>query len=132
MNEEQLSKFYYLKKEIKDIEERIEMFGYGVGSSKLVSVKCSSTENKAIQEKYQELKDLYMETRISALEEYIKIEKYISSIDDPEIRSIMRGRFLDLKTWEQLGEEFNSDRTTVSKKIRRFIKLSHNSHSKVV
>lgn len=68
-----------------------------------------------------QLKELWLDARLSALEEYLKIEKYISNIDDSEIRTIMRMRFLDLKKWEQIGNELKYDRTVVAKKCRKYI-----------
>ena len=56
------------------------------------------------------------------LEQYIKIEKYISNVEDSEIRLIMRKRFLDLKDWEDIGNKIHCDRTTVARKVRKYIK----------
>jgi hypothetical protein len=122
MTEKELSKYYYLTIEIKDIEERIAKFGNGVGSKEFGNEISGTGKRESIQEKYMELKSLYIEKRIDALEEYIKIEKYISDVEDPEIRLIMRLRFMDLKDWDEIGEKLNYDRTSISKKVRRYIK----------
>lgn len=135
MTEKQLSRYYSLNKEIKDLEERIAKLGDGVGSTKYNDSTTNATGKiDPIQERIVELKDMWMEARVSALEEHIKIECYISNIDDSEIRLIMRRRFLDLKSWGEIGKEFHSDRTTVSKKVRKYIKeqLSHNSHQNLI
>lgn len=123
MNEKELSKYYYLKKEVEDLEERIITFGVGVSSVKIKELNVdSSPQYKSIQDKITELKDLWMEKRVSALEEYIKIEHYISSVEDSEIRVLLRYRYLDLLNWEQIGEKVFMDRTSVSKKIRKYLK----------
>ena len=122
MTEKELSQYYFLTIEIKDIEERIAKFGNGVGSKEFDNEISGNGKRDSIQEKYMELKSLYIEKRIDALEEYIKIEKYISDVEDPEIRLIMRLRFMDLKGWDEIGEKLNYDRTSVSKKARRYIK----------
>lgn len=121
MTEKELSKYYYLTIEIKDIEERITKFGNGVVSKEFDNEIRGTGKRETIQEKYMELKSLYIEKRIDALEEYIKIEKYISDVEDPEIRLIMRLRFLDLKDWDKIGAKLKYDRTSVSKKVRRYI-----------
>ena len=121
MTEKELSKYYYLTIEIKDIEERIAKFGNGVGSKEFDNEISGTGKRESIQEKYMELKSLYI-ARLTALEEYIKIEKYISDVEDPEIRLIMRLRFMDLKDWDEIGAKLNYDRTSVSKKVRRYIK----------
>jgi hypothetical protein len=122
MTEKELSKYYYLTIEIKDIEERIAKFGNGVGSKGFDNEISGTGKKESIQEKYMELKSLYIEKRLDALEEYIRIEKYISDVEDPEIRLIMRLRFMDLKDWDEIGAKLNYDRTSVSKKVRRYIK----------
>lgn len=128
MSEKELSRYYFLKKEVEEIEERLQEFGNGVGSSKIKEVITShSGVSASIQEKKMQLVELYMERRISALEEYLKIENYISSIEEPEVRVIMEMRFLKLKNWEQIGDELYQDRTTAPKKMRKFLKeqVSH-------
>lgn len=123
MTEKQLSKYYFLKKEVEDIENRLKEFGNGLGSVKYTDgIKGIGGESASVQEKYIQLYDMYMEKRVSALEEYIKIENYITSVDDPEIRLIMRLRFIDLMKWEDIGERLFGDRTTAPKKMRRYLK----------
>lgn len=129
MTEKELSRYYHLKKEIKDLEDRIDEIGYGLGATKIKEVITNPGVTESIQQKIVELRDKYVELRLSALEEYIKIENFIDTIEDSDIRTMMRMRFLSLKSWERIGIEFYCDRTTVSKKVRRYLKeLSHNSH----
>ena len=123
MNEKELSKFYWLNKEIKDLEERIATLDLGVSAIKYDGLSVSSSKKaESIQEKLVELKDIWMEKRVSALEEYIKIERFILSVPDEEIRLIMRYRYMDLMSWEEIGNKLGYDRTAVSKKIRSYLK----------
>lgn len=122
MTEKELSQYYYLTLEIKDIEERINEFGEGLGSKGFDNEISGNGKKDSIQEKYVELRSLWVEKRLDALEQYIKIEKYISDVEDAEIRLIMRMRFMDLKDWDEIGQKLNYDRTSVSKKVRRYIK----------
>ena len=87
-----------------------------------------STES--IQEKRVIIVEKWINARLSALEEYLKIESYIESVEDSEIRQIMRYRYLDLLSWERIGEKMNYERTTISKKLRNYLKCnnSHFSH----
>ena len=89
--------------------------------------------NNTIQQRVVELREKYIETRVSALEEYLKIEKYISSVEDSEIRTMMRLRFLDLKSWEDIGREYYCDRRTASRKVHKYIKQNaHNARQNVL
>jgi uncharacterized coiled-coil DUF342 family protein len=134
MSEKELSKYYYLKKEIKDLEDRIETLGNGVGSIKITDMPKGSTKLGSIQEKIVELKEKWVNARLTALEEYLKIETYINSIEDTEIRMIARYRYLDLLGWEQIALKMGNgqDRTTISKKMRKFLDNSPNSHTAII
>lgn len=122
MKEKELNKYYYLKKEVEDLEERIETYDVGVSSVRVKELNVdSSPQFSSIQEKVVELKDKWMQKRVEALEEYIKIESFIDRVDDAEIRVLLRYRYLDLLCWEQIGEKVFMDRTSVSKKIRKFL-----------
>lgn len=127
MTEKELSKYFYLKKEIEDLEERINKLGVGIGSIVLTDMPKGNKKRVSIQEKITELKNKYIEARVSALEEYLKIENYINSVEDTEIRTIMRMRFLDLKKWEEIGRNLHMDRTTAYRNLKKYIKL-HKKH----
>lgn len=134
MTEKELNKYYWLKKEIEDIENRLIEFGDGVSGIQYKEINVVSSHKViSIQDKRMELVNKLLEARVSALEEYIKIESFIETIDDSKIRQIMRYRFLDLKDWYRIGELMNCDRTTASKMLRKYLKekISHNSHENV-
>lgn len=134
MTEKELSKYFWLKKEVKNIENQLEEFGDGVGAVKYEEKIGSSGLFSSIQEKRAILIEKLINARLDALEEYIKIESYIDTIEDNEIKMIMRLRFQQLKSWDEIGIEMDKDRTAVAKKLRRFLKSlenSPNSHNKV-
>ena len=123
MTEKELSKYYNLKREVQDLEERIAEFGSGVRSSQIKEVSVSSSHStRSIQETKVELVAMLTEKRLSALEQYLEIERYIEDVEDAEIRNIMRYRFLDLLKWEEIAERMFQDRTTIAKKVRKYLK----------
>lgn len=123
MTEKELSKYYYLKREIKDLEDRLKELGVGLSAINLdKELSSGSSEHTSIQEKIAIIKDKWINARLSALEEYLKIENYIETVEEVEIRQIMRYRFLDLYDWYKIGEVLHCDRTTVSKKLRKYLK----------
>lgn len=128
MTEKELSRYYWLKKEVKNLEERLLEFGIGLSAMNIENEVSRSNGNTTIQQRRAELVEKLINARLSALEEYLKIESYIEKIEDSEIRQIMRYRFLDLYGWYKIGELMNYDRTTCSKKVRAYIKHSHISH----
>ena len=78
MSEKELSQFYWLKKEIKDLEDKIDELGYGVGSIKIKDViGTSNNQQSSIQEKVAILQEQLINARLTALEKYIEIERYM-------------------------------------------------------
>lgn len=121
MGEKELSKYFYLKKEIEDIEERLYKLGYGVGSPSFNEM-INSTNHTSIQEKITELRDKYIEARVSALEQYIMIEDFIKGVEDNEMRLLLRYRFIDLKTWDQIDKLLNNGYNYSKKKYYKWRK----------
>lgn len=58
-----------------------------------------------------------------------KVEEFIDTIPDLELQTLFREHFILLMTYEEIGNAHSYDRTTIAKKIRRFLKDSHNSRS---
>lgn len=128
MTEKELGRYFWLKKEVKHLENELEEFGDGVSATSFEEKIGSSGISISIQEKRQRIIEKLTNARLSALEEYIKIETYINKVEDVEIKAIMVLRFQELKNWDEIGKELHMERTTASKKLRRYLQLSHNSH----
>lgn len=121
MGEKELSRYFYLKKEIEDLEERLAKLGYGVGSPSFNEMINSNTYS-SIQERISELRDKYIEARISALEQYIMIEDFIKGVDDNEMRLLLRYRFIDLKRWDEIDKLLNNGYNYSKKKYYKWRK----------
>ena len=128
MTEKELSRYFYLKKEVKSIEDKLIEFGDGVSATSYEEKIGSSGVPSSIQEKRSLLIEKLINARLTALEEYIKIETYINKVEDSEIRSIMILRFQELKNWEQIGYELHMDRTTAMRRLRKFLKDAQIAH----
>ena len=50
------------------------------------------------------------------------IAEFINSIHDSEMRRIFHARYEIGMTWEQVGKEMHCDRTTVEKKVSKYLK----------
>ena len=129
MTEKQLSRYYYLKKDIEDLEFRINELKATGGISGIQykeDVGKGSHVNKSIQDKLTNLMDILLEKRVSALEEYLKIENFMNTIEDSEIRLIIKYRFMDRMSWNQVADKLCKDNKIISedaprKKLRRFL-----------
>lgn len=137
MTETKLNQLYWLDKEIKHQKKRLsELQSISQVKSPIitglpfVNGKSNITANYAV-----EITDLEEEISINIKKYYrelIEIEKYINTIDDSEMRQIMRLRHINHLTWYEIGEELNMERTTVSKKYCKFLKNSRNSHQLMI
>ena len=70
--------------------------------------------------------EMLLETNIKKL--YLvrnKTERFLQTIEDAEIRLIIRLRAINDMGWREIGELVGMERTTVSKKYRNFLKVSH-------
>lgn len=88
MTKRELSKYYYLSLEIKDLEDRIEVLNEtSIGSSKITGMPIAHTNESPIEKRVEliiRLKDKLEKRKCRALEEMDKIEQYLSTIEDIE------------------------------------------------
>ena len=124
-----LNKLYWIKKEIRTIEEQIKELT--ILSSVQISDMPKGGNNitssvERFTEKLLSLKGKLESKRLEYIEERIKMEDFLSTIEDSEISLIARMRFIDNRSWEYIGKEMNMDRTTVSKKLSKYLKY-HNA-----
>lgn len=125
MTEKELKQLFFLKKEIEKIEEEIEVLGYqtlsipiGDGMPKgkggtSDKVGRLATEIVYLKDKLElKLKESYIERN--------RIEKFLDSIEDREIRLIFRLRHVNCMNWRAIGKELGYEHTTVFKKYRKY------------
>lgn len=118
------NKVYWLKKEIEQITEQIkELTLYS--SPSLSGIPSGSRSKSSPVETYVIKKERLTEKlkkKINELfEEVLRMEKFIESIEDIEIRLIARKRFIENKDWQVIGDEMYMDRTTVSRKLKKYL-----------
>ena len=118
-----LNKLYYLKIDIENIKEEIRSLP--TITSPLLSDMPHGTDISNPIEKYFLKKEKLIEKLNNKIEKYteelIRIESIIDTIEDIEIRTIARMRFIQNMKWEDIGERMNYERTTCSKKLRKYI-----------
>lgn len=126
MTKRELSKYYYLSLEIKDLEERIESLNETtIGSSKITGMPIAHTNESPIERRVEliiRLKNKLEKRKCRALEEMDKIEQYLSTIEDIETRLIFYKRYLDFKSWEEIADEMYMSVRSVYRKHSNFLK----------
>lgn len=119
-----LNKLYYLKIDIENIKQEIanlptisspQMTGMPHGSG-------ISNPTVSYVIKKEELTERLNQKIAKYTEELVRIENIIDRIDDVEVKAIARMRFVQCMNWEDIGYKVHLERTTCSKKLRKYIK----------
>lgn len=119
---------YYINKEIKKIQEEIHALNNDKNfykSNKLTGMPKGNLEADIFAD-YADDKETLQDMLVYSLKklqlERKKAEVFLNTIEDAEIRLIIRLRVINNMTWEEIGAELRMERTTVSKKFRKFFK----------
>ena len=119
-----LNKLYWIKREIEQIEERMKELTVlsAVSFSGMPSGNTVSSPVEKFNERLDKLKRKLAVKHAESLEEEERIESYIETIEDAEIRVLARARFIECKSWQKIGDENFMDRTTAYKKVNNYIR----------
>lgn len=113
MTKQELEEIFYIKKEIMDLEERINKIEEQ--SSMVADAVQKGYKRRAIifgidvkrayklQSNYERLQKF----KIMLVDKQCKIENYIETIPFSEIRQIFRYRYLNAMNWIQVAHEMN-------------------------
>lgn len=144
MTEKELQQYISIKKEIKDLDKRIEqeyskeitaVAGKVKGS--LACFPYTEVRTSVLLDDPTELaaRDKLIATRKSKREQLeakaLEIETFVNCIEDSETRIIFKYRFLDDMKQREVAEKVNLERSTVSKRITEYLK-NHTNHKNSV
>ena len=118
-----LNKLYYIKIDIENIKKEIENIPT-ISSPQLTGMPHGSGISNPVVSyviKKEELIERLNQKIAKYTEELARIENIIDSIDDIEIRTIARMRFVLCLSWEEIGERVHLERTTCAKKLKKYI-----------
>lgn len=125
MTIKELSKYHNIKLEIEQLESAIkELENTVIGSTKITDIP--STHNvespvEIVASRILKLKEKLSAKRENGINEYEKIEMFLDSVSDINIRIIIRKRFLEGKSWDTVGKEIHADRTTAYYRLMNYL-----------
>ena len=122
MTERELKQLFFLKKECEQLQKDILDKKTKVGYKSPVISDMPRGNPKSYTDDIDEIVDLeaIMNLNLKRIQrERARLEEYISSIGDAEIRLIFRLRHINCMTWEQIGNEMHMHHTTVIRKYRK-------------
>lgn len=136
MTDKELMQYRKLIREAEDLQGRIDKLydkeittGHSIvkGSSKYFpytpaawGVWIDDPKEVAARDK---LIAVYQDRLKKAEEEILKVEQFINGISDSELRMIFQYRYIDGKKLWEISELMNMDRSSIGKKIQRYVKF---------
>lgn len=109
MTTKELSQLYYLNREIENCQRKLEELEYQRGCSPVIIDDMPHGKGPAKSRVEQlaaeivDLKAIIHAKQIECIHERNRLERYIASIPDSEIRMIFEFRFADCLPWEQVA-----------------------------
>jgi hypothetical protein len=133
MTIDKLASYNHLKKEIEQIDLTIyELEKTIIGSSKINDINISSgrisnpTEQLGL--KLSKLKEKLISKKEDLLEKFEEIETFLATVTDLEVLTIIRIKYINCKSWNDVANELYIDRTTAYKKVKSYLeKVSVNN-----
>ena len=137
MTEQELMSLVYIQAQIDKVSERIAELEDedGLGSVNMDGMPHGTTPGNPVERMALARAALHEELlhlRADLLEKEVAIRKYIDSIEQDDIKLIMELRFIDGGNWQDVAVEFGlrtgkyADRTTLSKKVRKYLQDQQN------
>lgn len=117
MTLKELSQLYYLNLEIKDCEKKLKELESQRGISAVVLDGMPHGKGPADSQVAQlaaeivDLEAIIHAKRIECIHERNRLERYIDSIPDSEIRMIFKYRFRDCLSWKQVASRLGDKNT---------------------
>ena len=117
-----LNKLYYIKREIEDLKEEIKNIPEisGIDMSGMPHSKTVGDPVYNLMQKKEKLVERLYKKMEKYLDELMRVEEIIDSIEDIEIRTIARMRFVLNMKWVDIGEEVCLDRTACYRKLKKY------------
>ena len=127
MTAEEINHLYYINKEIEQIQRELNDLKTQnfYKSNVLTGMPKGNSERDIFSDYAEDIKELedMLHYNLKMLQmEKKKIEKFLSLIEDAEMRLIIRLRAVNNMRWEEIGAQIGMHRTTVSKKYYNFFK----------
>ena len=126
MTERELNELYYIEKEIEAIALALEELPADAGlGNRIFDGMPRGTDigdkTAAIALKRAGLKNRLQQAEERRIEAISKIHRYIDGVQDAELRSIMIMRFIELKSWDEIGDKLHYNRTTAVRTLHKYL-----------
>lgn len=127
MTVEEINNIYYINKEIEKIQKELydlrnkNFYGKNI----LTGMPKGNWDDDLFSDYAEDIKThedmLHYNLKMLYVERK-KMEEFLASIEDAELKIIIRLRAVNNMKWEEIGEELGMDRRTASRKFYKFFK----------
>ena len=125
MTEKELSGLYFLNRETERLQKEMDEIEYSISvKSVALSHAPKSKKRYGIEDVAVELADLKAIIELNLLKiqrERARLERYIGSIEDPQIRDIFRLRYINGMSWREIGYEMHMSYNTARRKHKKHL-----------
>ena len=126
VTERELNELYYIEKEIEAIALALEELPADAGlGNRIFDGMPRGTDigdkTAAIALKRAGLKNRLQQAEERRIEAISKIHRYIDGVQDAELRSIMIMRFIELKSWDEIGDKLHYNRTPAVRTLHKYL-----------
>lgn len=128
MTEKELNQIYWINIEIKKLteeKERLENRSL-VKGQEITGLPGGGQASDKVADFATELAEIKELLNLAIKKLYItrsKVERFLDTIEDSEIRLIIRLRSVNNLSWYQIGEELGMDRRTARNKYKKFLEM---------
>jgi len=119
----ELSRYYFVTREIEQIENRIKeltQISASVMSGMPHSPSVQNQIERYVEEKIK-LENLMIEKYSELMEENIRIEEYLKTVKDSEIRMIIRECFIKCRSWDDIAYLMKCSKKVPYMKLSRYL-----------
>lgn len=135
MTKELLEGYRSKKSEIMELRYRLDEFINSdavIGNDVIMDYRRGYPQPQSVigvdQELIKRTRERYGNRITKLQQECHQVEEYIEGIEDSLTRRIFRMHFLEGRSQEEVGKKTHLDRSSIGKRIKRYIEDSHNSH----
>ena len=131
MTEKELSGLYYLNRETEWLQKEREEIEYSISAKSVVLSHAPKSKRRryCVEDLAVELADLNAIIQLNLLKiqhARARLERFIGSVEDPEMRLILRLRHINGMKWREIGREMFMSHMSAFNKHKAFLKNLQN------
>lgn len=134
MKLDELNEIFYINKEIEQLYKELanlkqQSFVKPISISDMPKGGGNTDLMTEYVSEKLEIENMINYALIKLQRERKKVEKFLMTVENAELRLIIRLRCINNMKWGEIANEIGYERTTVSKKFYDYFKGKHNSHN---